>query len=60
MRLEILDIETRDIILSRQRTTKVLIRLGRCRFFHEAANIQYGQKYPISDHPSKEGHKGIC
>ena len=29
-RLEISDIKTRDIILSRQRTTKALIRLRRC------------------------------
>ena len=29
-RLEISDIETRDIILSRQQTTKVLIRLRGC------------------------------
>ena len=29
-RLEILDTETRDIILSRQRTTKLLIRLHGC------------------------------
>ena len=29
-RLEISDIETRDIILSRQRTTKALIRLRGC------------------------------
>ena len=28
--LEISDVETRDIILSRQRTTKVLIRLSGC------------------------------
>ena len=52
-KLEILDIETRDIILSRQRTTKVLIRLRGCtgwstplvfayginRFSHDVAHI---------------------
>ena len=39
-RFEISDIEARDVILSRQRTTKVLIRLrGYGRFCHDVAHI---------------------
>ena len=41
-RLEILDIETRDIILSRQRTTKVLIRLLGCTGWSASLLFVYG------------------
>ena len=41
-RLEISDIETRDIILSRQWTTKVLIRLGRCAGWSAPLFFPYG------------------
>ena len=41
-RLEILDIETRGIILSRQRTTKVLIRLRKCAGWSVPLLFAYG------------------
>ena len=41
-RLEISDIETRDIILSRQRTTQVLIRLCRCAGWSAPLLFAYG------------------
>ena len=41
-RLEILDTETRDIILSRQRKTKVLIRLCECVGWCEPLLFAYG------------------
>ena len=37
--LEILDIASIDIILSKQRITKALIRLRGCRFSHDVAHI---------------------
>ena len=42
LKLEILDKETRDIILSRQRTTKVLIRLRGCTGWSEPLLFTYG------------------
>ena len=59
-RLEIWDIETRGIILSRQRTTKALVRLrgcagrsapllfayGKSRFCHDVAHIRHTSKLP--------------
>ena len=41
-RLEISDIETKDIVLSRQRTTKVLIRLRGCAGWSAPLLFAYG------------------
>ena len=42
-RFEISDIETRDIVLSRQRTTKVLIRLRGCAGWYAPLLFAYGE-----------------
>ena len=49
---EIANIETRDIILSRQRTTKVLIRLRVCAGLSAALLFAYGEKQVFSWHGS--------
>ena len=45
LRLEILDIETRGIILSRQRTTKALIRLRGCAGWSAPLFFAYGIRH---------------
>ena len=47
-RLEILDIETRCIILSKQRTTKTLIRLRRCAGWSVSLLFTYGIRHIFS------------